>query len=152
MKNNQAYKCPKEWKDGDWKCMYLQWKDFGVYDFLPQDILPHDTLSLHPDCNPNPNPNTYPNPNPIIYPNPNPNRNLDVEAKCHEIWGCGVKRREVKSPFPINATEKICTYNPKTSLKVNMYYYTTYLALSLPWLYSDYMHISHMRTDLLGKL
>ena len=73
----------------------MQW----VYDFLPQDILPHDTLSLHPDCNPNPN--TYPNPSPKTYPNPNPNPNLDVEAKCHEIRGCGVKRREVKSPFPV---------------------------------------------------
>ena len=71
-----------------------------VYDFLPHDILPHDTLSLHPDCDPNPNPNTYPNPSPNTYPNPNHNPNLDVEAKCHEIWGRGVKRCEVKSPFP----------------------------------------------------
>ena len=55
----------------------------GVYDFLPQDILPYDTLSLHPDCipNPTPNPNRYPNTNT----NPDPNPKIDVEAKCHEI-------------------------------------------------------------------
>jgi hypothetical protein len=57
---------------------------------LPQDTL---SLSLHPDCN------SYLNPNRTSTPTP-ANPNLDVEGKCREILGHGVKCRGVKSPFP----------------------------------------------------
>ena len=46
----------------------------GWATFYLEDILPHDTFTLHPDANPN----------------------FDVDAKC-----CEIKGGEVKSPVPV---------------------------------------------------
>ena len=60
----------------------------GVCDFLLQKISSHDTFSLHPD--PNHNPNT------------DPNHSFAVAVTCLKIKGCEINCREINYIYNYN--------------------------------------------------